>query len=448
MADAETRSRAGGLVDKIIIVTMIVFVALPFSAHIPLLTFDEHARSVVDDTAHEYTGSIGIMDAKSFCRTFDETAGEWIDCDMTDDDLEERTKNNIGDLTECKWTENYATDENCKDERQEWCRANQGLGWTSIIVLLAMLVSSLPFMMTMIGDDKMEIMYITTYGLLLVFTGVIFGLATYYTESASNECGFDQSERSGTGDYYGWGELGVGAYLLLAVAFVSLIRMLMLAVGRWNLNVPQRAVGLIYLLILGLSMAAMFTPIVTITTAAPTTATNFWVQKIVFYPFQSTNNTKVLDHDNYRFMEPGHCTYTFDSDTDCSYKEWCTNTQIASFAVPILAFAGALFALYVYTKDLGVYKMTNAGIMLSIFVFAAVHGIWTAVMIGHTFELGPNKDDHKCGFNHLDGSDGAGASVGLMMSVAIISLLCFLMIVRSDESGVFKMYSLQYKLVL
>ena len=448
MADAETTSRAGGLFDKVLIVGMIIGIAFPFSSLAPLVTYDMHETSNTESTkVEELTGQIGIMHASTSCRFFDDDAKEWEDCDR-DDTLKTQTETDIGDMFSCSWKPDYANANDCKDERDGWCHANQGLGWTSVVLLVVLFVASMaPRMMSDMAKDNM---FMFIYFAISCFAFAIFGLAVYYAETGSNDCGFDQSETANNGSFYGWGELGAGAYLMVVVAFLALLRFMALMFGRMNRALPERGIFFIYMLIFGLAMAAMFTPIVSIT-YVNTTYTPAEVQKYVFYPTRSVRNVNTATPSlNHQFMEFGKCEYTFASDTDCSYKEWCTQTHVSSVAIPIFAGIGMIYAFYVFRKNIESVKWVHYLHMGILAIFSGMHLFWTTIfMINEPFDIdGSDKDDHKCGFNREDGADGAGASIGLVGSIFAISVLSLLMLWYADSDGNVSVASLKYKLIL
>lgn len=307
MADAETTSRAGGLVDKILIVVMILGVAFPFSSMVPLVTYDEHIETgTASGNVEELTGKIGMMHASTSCRVFDAGTKEWEDCDR-DETLKANTVDAIGELETCNWKAGYATNGDCKDERDRWCHANQGLGWTSVVLLVVLFIASM--VPGLLSDMAKDNMFMGVYFAISGFAFAIFGLAVSYAETSSNDCGFDHSEIATNDEFYGWGELGAGAYLMAIVAFMALVRFMALAFARMNRTLPERGMFFIYMLIFGLAMAAMFTPIVTITYVNDDGGTSqTTVKKVTFYPTQMVENVNSADPDtNHQFMEFGKC---------------------------------------------------------------------------------------------------------------------------------------------
>ena len=451
MADAETTSRAGGLVDKALIVVMIISIAFPFSSMVPLVKYDEHLVSTSSNPTEsgkveELTGQIGILHASTSCRFFNDVAKEWEDCDR-DDKLETHTETEIGDMLSCSWKPGYANANDCKDERDGWCHANQGLGWTSVVLLVVLFVASIaPGMMSDMAKDNM---FMFIYFAISCFAFAIFGLAVYYAETGSNDCGFDQSETAGNDTFYGWGELGAGAYLIVVVAFLALLRFMALMFGRMNRALPERGIFFIYMLIFGLAMAAMFTTIVTLTYVNDEDVYQpIKVEKDIFYPTHSVRNVNTATPStNHQFMEFGKCEFTFDKATDCSYEEWCTQTHVSSVAIPIFAGIGMIYAFYVFRKNIESVKWVHLLHMGILAIFSGMHMGWTVYMINEPFDI-ESSDDHKCGFNHEDGADGAGASIGLVGSIFAISLISLVMLLMADSDGNVSVASLKYKLIL
>ena len=445
MADVET-TEAGGLVDKMLGLTMFVMVVLPLSwSGVPLVTYNEHKVSS-GGVLEEYTGQIGIMNASSDCRYWDEDTKHWNTCNKKEDDLKTHTYDTIGDISTCNWNSNYATGEDCKSDRDSWCTANMTLGWFTIVTVFVVLVTAV------FGIGVSRNGYMVMYLMISIFAFVIFGLAASFSESDSKDCGFNQADTSKTGAdaYYGWGELGLGAHLIVIVAFVALLRFMALSISMVGRTINVKGFAWIYALILGLIIAAMATPIVTRVQVDEVGGTAV-VNKTVIYPFTFANNTHIdVKNPNHDFMEIGSCSYNFgEDDTDCDYSDWCTQTHVSMITVCVFSVLGIGFVAMSYRFSPLSAKYTNVVLMGTIAILSIMHSVWTMYMIGEPFDATPaDKDDHKCGFDNLNGYDGAGASVGLVSSIAVISLISTFVVFFTDADGFIRIPAASYKLVL
>lgn len=422
-----------------------------------------HVFSAIHDTqVHRYEGGIGIFGVSRQCiyieqKTGDERAYQTKENCHADhaeesdrEDIDDSLIGDIGFFT-CNYASGFAgAPSKCTKVRDDWCSANQGVGFTTLILILVFPIIFI-IMECLKRNGKSGGMDIESersrqflFFIYVAVGAMMLWLAAeshWFANATPAECGFspavkklDASDVESKNVVRGIGELGLGAMLLYVGVFLCLVRLVSMGVGMLSTTITQRASIYMYAVLVTLSIIAISTPFVTVVSQPLDAIDSIWSAKL--YPFAKTDANNLFGN----YMD-GTCFGGFPKDPfgECNspYEDICTETKTATIALVVLSGIGLIISggtvMGRGITSESTFKMTHGIVLGLIMVWSLVHSIWMTYMVLHPLEKEGN--DVKCGFNFMDGSDSGGMSLAATWSIFAVSTLSLVPVLWATFSG-------------
>ena len=304
----------------------------------------------------------------------------------------------------CEWTMAGADTDKCGSELTDWCRASKGLSITSIVFLAVLTVVLIRFGKEDTDNTRLDRMRMFLYAGVTAFALYVSIKTWIVTETKLEECGLESETISaatgGASDFF----LLLGLYAGVQFSVIIMKQMLPNEVEDKD-RVAQTAQCITYMLLLGLSVFAIFTHLVD------------WDNNAYANAWRSHGMETIAP----KFMDGGHCAVVGRTE----WEGWCTSAKVNSVSLCILSGLAVFTALYgmslpARSDSLIMAQKALTGLIL---LCALVHFAWSMWMV--------NNDVIDDGFDHMP-FDGAaakkrvastGPAIWLTFAIAVSALL-------------------------